>query len=155
MLACSFWARFPAQSLLSAGEYYAQPHNAFWRIMGELAGASPDLPYQDRLRSLKEHGIALWDVCAAGCRLGSLDSAIELSTVETNDIGEFLRAHAGIDLICFNGRKAKEIFDRKVRQEPAAPFRAHPLCRASLHQRRARRDALSRRSWQRWRHVLK
>ena len=117
----------PGKVSLERGEYYAQPRNAFWRIMGELAGASPDLPYTDRLRLLKENGIALWDVCAAGQRSGSLDSAIRLSTVETNDFSGFLRAHAGVGLICFNGKKAKEIYDRKVRARAAHPFRANPL----------------------------
>jgi hypoxanthine-DNA glycosylase len=112
----------PGKVSLERGEYYAQPRNAFWPIMGELAGASPDLPYENRLRSLKENGIALWDVCAAGQRLGSLDSAIQLSTVETNDLSEFLRTHTGIVLVCFNGKKAKEIYDRRVRQKPPTLF---------------------------------
>jgi hypoxanthine-DNA glycosylase len=112
----------PGKVSLERGEYYAQPQNAFWRIMGELAGASPDLPYEDRLRLLKENGIALWDVCAAGHRPGSLDSAIRLATVETNDISGFLRAHPAVGLICFNGKKANEIYDRKVRQDPPSIF---------------------------------
>jgi hypoxanthine-DNA glycosylase len=112
----------PGQVSLQRREYYAQPHNTFWRIMGESVGASPDLPYKDRLRRLNEHGIALWDVCAAGRRNGSLDSAIELSSVETNNFSEFLRVHTGITLICFNGQKAKEIFDRKVPQDPPHLF---------------------------------
>jgi hypoxanthine-DNA glycosylase len=112
----------PGKVALERGEYYAQPRNKFWPIMGELAGASPNLPYQDRLRLVKETGIAMWDVCAAAERPGSSDSAIRLTTVETNDLCGFLRAHAGIDLICFNGKKAKEIFDRKVGQEPRDLF---------------------------------
>jgi hypoxanthine-DNA glycosylase len=112
----------PGKVSLERGEYYVQPRNAFWRIMGEIDGASPDLPYKDRLRLLKENGIALWDVCAAGRRPGSLDSAIRLSTVETNDFRGFLRAHTGIGLICFNGKKAKEIYDRKVLQKPPTLF---------------------------------
>jgi TDG/mug DNA glycosylase family protein len=112
----------PGKVSLERGEYYAQPQNAFWRIMGELAGALPDLPYKDRLRLLKENRIALWDVCAAGHRPGSLDSEIRLATVETNDISGFLRAHPAVGLICFNGKKAQEIFDRKVRQDPPSVF---------------------------------
>jgi hypoxanthine-DNA glycosylase len=112
----------PGKVSLARGEYYAQPRNAFWRIMGELAGASPDLPYEDRLRLLKENGIALWDVCASGHRSGSLDSAIRLATVETNDLSGFLRAHTAVGLICFNGKKAKEIYDRKVLQKPPILF---------------------------------
>jgi TDG/mug DNA glycosylase family protein len=112
----------PGRVSLERGEYYAQPQNTFWRIMGELVGASPDLPYKDRLRLLKENGVALWDVCGAADRPGSSDSNIQLSTVEANDISRFLGAHTGIGLVCFNGRKAKEIYDRKVRQEPRDLF---------------------------------
>ena len=112
----------PGQMSLARGQYYAQPYNAFWRIMGELVGASPDVPYHDRVDLLKQHHIAVWEVCAAGFRAGSLDSAIQLSTVSVNKFATFLRTHPGIDLICFNGRKAEEIFTRKVRQEPRAVF---------------------------------
>jgi len=112
----------PGKMSLERNEYYAQPYNAFWRIMGELVEASRDLPYQERLRVLSQHHIAVWEVCAVGFRAGSLDSAIELSTVRTNNFGTFLRAHPGIKLICFNGRKAEEIYRRKVRQVPRAVF---------------------------------
>jgi hypoxanthine-DNA glycosylase len=112
----------PGQMSLTRGEYYAQPYNVFWRIMGELVGASRDVPYQDRLDLLKQHHIAVWEVCASGFRAGSLDSAIQLATVRANNFSAFLRTHPGINLICFNGRKAEEIFARKVRQEPRAVF---------------------------------
>ena len=112
----------PGQMSLARGEYYAQPQNAFWRIMGELVGASPDVPYHERVDCIKQHQIAVWEVCAAGFRAGSLDSAIQLSTVRVNDFATFLRVHPGINLICFNGRKAEEIFERKVRQQPRALF---------------------------------
>ena len=83
-------------------------------MMKELVGASPDLSYADRTLRLVEKGIALWDVCLAGNRAGSLDSAIKLSSVVPNDFGAFLDIHTDIRLICFNGLKAAEIFRRKV-----------------------------------------
>ena len=82
----------PGKVSLERNEYYAQPYNAFWRIMGELVGASPDLLYQNRLECLKHHHIAVWDVCAAGFRAGSLDSAIQLSTVRANDVGTLAKS---------------------------------------------------------------
>jgi hypoxanthine-DNA glycosylase len=112
----------PGKISLERGEYYAQPRNKFWPIMGDLTGASPALPYQNRLRLIKEKGIALWDVCAAAERAGSSDSKIHLATVETNDLVGFLRAHPGVDLICFNGKRAKEIYDSKVVQTPPTVF---------------------------------
>jgi TDG/mug DNA glycosylase family protein len=39
----------PGELSLKAGQYYANPRNAFWRIMGELFGAGPSLPYQERV----------------------------------------------------------------------------------------------------------
>ena len=112
----------PGKMSLERNEYYAQPYNAFWRIMGELVGASRDLPYPERLRVLRQHHVAVWEVCAAGFRAGSLDSAIELSTVRVNNFAAFLRAHPDIKLICFNGRKAEEIYRRKARQVPRVVF---------------------------------
>lgn len=46
------------------GEYYAQPRNAVWPIMGDLCGAGPDLPYAERTSRLIERRIAVRDVCA-------------------------------------------------------------------------------------------
>ena len=35
----------PGTRSLAEQQYYAQPQNAFWRIMGELFGAGPELRY--------------------------------------------------------------------------------------------------------------
>ena len=42
----------PGVASLKATQYYAFPRNAFWRIMGELFGAGPELEYQARLDKL-------------------------------------------------------------------------------------------------------
>jgi double-stranded uracil-DNA glycosylase len=112
----------PGRLSLQRREYYAHPHNAFWRIMGELFGADPELPYARRLKILKASRIALWDVLAAAERPGSLDSAIVPASMRPNDIGRFLAAHPQIRLICFNGRKAAELYRRKVRPSVQARF---------------------------------
>lgn len=104
----------PGQMSLAHCEYYAQPRNAFWPIMGRLVGASPDIAYAERLRRLTETGIALWDVCAEGRRPGSLDHRIETASAVANDLAAFLSAHPDIRLICFNGAKAEWLYRRKV-----------------------------------------
>jgi hypothetical protein len=52
----------PGKKSLKAEQYYAHPSNTFWKIMGELVGTHPYLPYHERLLALKFSGIALWDV---------------------------------------------------------------------------------------------
>ena len=71
----------PGPESLQQQQYYAQPRNAFWRIMGELVGARPELSYSRRLELLIEQRIALWDVCAAAERVGALDAAIRRASV--------------------------------------------------------------------------
>jgi double-stranded uracil-DNA glycosylase len=109
----------PGRKSLEMGQYYAQPQNGFWRIMGALFGAEPSLPYPDRLERLIANRVAVWDVLAAGEREGSLDSAIVPASIVVNDFGSFFARHADIGLICFNGAKAAELFRRRVL--PALP----------------------------------
>ena len=52
----------PGVLSLQAGEYYAHPRNAFWRIMSSIFGFSAQLPYESRARALKGSGVAVWDV---------------------------------------------------------------------------------------------
>jgi double-stranded uracil-DNA glycosylase len=66
----------PGAVSLETGQYYAQPRNAFWTIMGEVCGAGTSLPYEERLERLLRRRIAIWDVCASARRPGSLDSGI-------------------------------------------------------------------------------
>jgi len=79
----------PGIASLTAGQYYAHPRNAFWRIMGKLVGAGPENPYDERLRILKKGGIALWDVLDSCVRPGSLDANISNET--PNDFAIFLQ----------------------------------------------------------------
>lgn len=104
----------PGAVSLACGQYYAQPRNVFWKIMGELVGAAPALPYTERLQQVIGRRIALWDVCAIASRPGSADAAIRSSTVRPNDFAGFLRSHPSVELICFNGVKAGALFRRHV-----------------------------------------
>jgi len=104
----------PGEESLRRGEYYAKAQNRFWWIMGQVFGAGPELPYAARCARLTQNGIALWDVCAAAERLGSLDSAIVAASVIPNDFAAFLTQHSAIRRIAFNGRKAEQLFLRHV-----------------------------------------
>ena len=102
----------PGAMSLAMRQYYAHPRNAFWRIMAEIAKAGRDVDYEDRLARLKEARIALWDVCEAAERPGSLDSAIVPSSVTPNRFEAFLKRHPEIRGICFNGKIAAKDFER-------------------------------------------
>lgn len=102
----------PGRRSLAAHQYYAHRQNVFWRIMAELNGAAGS--YSERCAALQESGIALWDVLASSVRPGSLDADIEMATATANDFSDFLRRHKHIELICFNGQKAAQLFSRYV-----------------------------------------
>jgi double-stranded uracil-DNA glycosylase len=104
----------PGRRSLEAGEYYAQPQNSFWRIMGELFDAPPTLPYAERVARLTASGVAVWDVLAQAERAGSLDAAIVRSSAITNPLGEFLAAQPHIGMIAFNGATAAALYARQV-----------------------------------------
>jgi hypoxanthine-DNA glycosylase len=120
----------PGQVSLQRQQYYAQPHNAFWKIMGRLFDAGPDLPYAERGQRLMRNGIALWDVCAAAQRPGSLDAAIVHASVVPNDFAAFIDSHPDLGLIGFNGGKAAELYRRRVL--PGLPAAARALRTATL-----------------------
>jgi hypoxanthine-DNA glycosylase len=104
----------PGVASLLAGRYYANERNAFWPIMGDLLGAGPALPYEQRLEKLKAAGIALWDVISACERYGSLDSDIVNSSVTANDFSAFFAGHRSIAQVFFNGGAAETSFRRHV-----------------------------------------
>jgi hypoxanthine-DNA glycosylase len=97
---------------LARGEYYANPQNAFWRIMSARFSHVPQ-NYAGRVAVLVENRIALWDVLAAATRSGSLDAAIAEDAIP-NNFRAFFRAHPHIQLIGFNGATAAKLYERHV-----------------------------------------
>jgi double-stranded uracil-DNA glycosylase len=102
----------PSQMSLQQQRYYGNPQNSFWKIMGRLFGAAPEMEYDERVLKLATSGVAVWDVCASAHRPGSLDSSIR--SPEPNRFQDFFESHSKITLICFNGAKAAEIYERLV-----------------------------------------
>lgn len=115
----------PGVASLKAGQYYAHPRNAFWRIMGELVGAGADKSYDERLRILKANGIALWDVLEACVRPGSLDARIEAET--HNDFVSFFAAHPRISRVGLNGGTAARLFKKYPARDRLLDLTAVPL----------------------------
>ena len=109
----------PGKKSLEQNQYYAHPLNAFWKILGEMVGAYPNLPYEERLCVLKSSGIALWDVLASCERKTSLDSHIRKESA--NDFASFIAQHPYITQVFFNGSKAEQCFRTFVQNKQALP----------------------------------
>jgi double-stranded uracil-DNA glycosylase len=102
----------PGRLSLERGEYYANPQNAFWKI---IASRVPELPadYPGRVAALIKHRVALWDVLAAATRSGSLDANIAEDAIP-NNFRAFFHIHPHIRLVAFNGATAAQLYKRHV-----------------------------------------
>lgn len=110
---------FPSVLSLARSEYYGNPRNRFWAVMGELFGIPATLAYPGRCRHLTRNGVALWDVAASCSRPGSADARIR--DVVPNDIAGFMREHPSVRLIALNGTAAGQLY-RRFAAVPGLPF---------------------------------
>jgi len=104
----------PGRASLAAGQYYAHPRNAFWKISAALLHFDPHADYNARVRALESAGIALWDVLRTCVRRGSLDAEIERDSEIANDFARFFRRHDTIARVFFNGARAEASYRRHV-----------------------------------------
>jgi TDG/mug DNA glycosylase family protein len=104
----------PGKASLRAGQYYAHPRNAFWKIMSTLLQIDAAEPYESRVAALRQHGISLWDVLKSCTRESSLDSDVVESSIVVNELPGFLRGHPRIHTVCFNGAKAEGIYRKRA-----------------------------------------
>ncbi|MDQ6981744.1 MAG: DNA-deoxyinosine glycosylase [Mariprofundus sp.] len=104
----------PSVKSLIAAQYYAHPQNAFWPIIEELFSFNSGLEYEQRLACLRTNHVALWDVAQQCIRPGSMDHAIDMESVTPNDFSVFFDTHPHVRAIFFNGRKAEELFRKRV-----------------------------------------
>jgi double-stranded uracil-DNA glycosylase len=105
----------PGKASLRERQYYAHPQNAFWRIMGEILGFDPASHYAMRVAAVRAAGLAVWDVLKSCRREGSLDSAIDQSSLVPNDFAAFFAEHPRLRRVCFNGAAAEALYLRHVR----------------------------------------
>jgi double-stranded uracil-DNA glycosylase len=97
----------PSGVSLAKGQYYANPSNDFWKLVGQVLNQNVvTLPYERRIETLKEFGIGLWDIYHHCFRPGSMDKDITES--ELNDFKILTTTSPRLRLICFNGQKAGE-----------------------------------------------
>lgn len=102
----------PGQKSLDANQYYGHPQNQFWKFMGDIFGALPSLPYDQRVQILKDHNIAVWDVLSSCTRIGSMDADIKNAVV--NDFEAFYRNNPTIKTVIFDSGTAEKIYIKQV-----------------------------------------
>lgn len=98
----------PGEMSLAQGQYYGNPKNRFWNLVGDAIGMDlVELDYAARLRALLDHHIGLWDVVAEAQRAGSLDSRIRDHA--SNDFGALIDTLPNLAAIAFNGGTAAKL----------------------------------------------
>ena len=98
----------PGDRSLACGEYYGNPHNQFWHLVGTILGIDlRTFDYETRLAALRDNGIGLWDVIAEAERPGSLDAAISNAT--HNALSSFVLTLPELRAIAFNGATAARL----------------------------------------------
>ena len=102
----------PGTESLRKQQYYANKSNMFWKIIYSLFDTEYDDIYEKRIEFLKNKNIGLWDVLAECTREGSADSNIR--EVIVNNFERILEKYPAIKYICFNGKKAYDIYQKKV-----------------------------------------
>jgi hypoxanthine-DNA glycosylase len=104
----------PSVKSREAGFYYANPRNAFWRIIASICGCTVPATDDDKKQMLLKNHIALWDVCKKCDIKGSDDSSIK-NEVPT-DIPGLLRK-TSIRTIYANGTKAFDQYNKLVKPQ--------------------------------------
>jgi TDG/mug DNA glycosylase family protein len=98
----------PGEESLARSQYYANPRNHFWRLIGAVIGADlVPLPYGERLQALLAARVGLWDTVGSATRRGSLDGAIRLSSA--NDLADLAARLPELRAVGFNGGKSASL----------------------------------------------
>lgn len=101
----------PGDASLAQQQYYAHPQNRFWHLLSDVLDINlVELSYDDKLATLLQQGIGLWDVVASAQRRGSLDSQIREH--QQNDLPGLIATLTQLELIAFNGGTAAKIGEK-------------------------------------------
>jgi TDG/mug DNA glycosylase family protein len=109
----------PGGKSLELGQYYSHPQNQFWRLMGDIYGAARELPYAERIKTLTDNRVAVWDVLKTCVRAGSMDANIKNPIA--NNFNIFFSGYPSIKVVVFDSGTAANFYKRLV--APTATFR--------------------------------
>lgn len=96
----------PGEMSLKNQKYYDNKNNHFWKLLSYVFEDKfiEFNDYEEKIKFLKNHKVALWDVIKCANREGSLDTNIK--NEEYNDLYTLITKH-NITNIYVNGRKAE------------------------------------------------
>ncbi len=115
----------PGEESLARSQYYANPRNHFWRLIGGVTGIDlAALPYEARLEALLEARVGLWDTVAAATRRGSLDGAIR--DPSANDLADLSARLPELRAVGFNGAKSAALGRAQLAGRPDLALIALP-----------------------------
>lgn len=99
----------PSVKSREEGFYYAHPRNKFWKVLGQLYEEDIDNDKEVKIKFLKRHYIALFDVLQSCDINASSDSSIKNPVV--NDFSPILNK-AKIKAIFTTGQKAYSLYQK-------------------------------------------
>ena len=102
----------PGEVSLQKQQYYAYPHNQFWRQIGHVLGRQLPAAYEARLAALLEAHVGLWDVVRTASRAGSLDASIR--DHQPNRLADLIARLPRVKAVAFNGATASAIGRRAL-----------------------------------------
>lgn len=98
----------PGERSIAARQYYANPTNQFWRLIGDVIEVDLALlEYDRRIECLLAARVGLWDVVASAAREGSADAAIR--ALSPNALADLAQSHPSIKAFGFNGGKPAKV----------------------------------------------
>jgi len=103
----------PGEQSLLHQQYYNNPRNQFWKIIADAFNKKKTFAdYDDKLTTLKNNKIGLWDVLETCDRKGSSDSNIENPTL--NNFDKLFKKFPNIKTVIFNGQDSNDYFNSLV-----------------------------------------
>ena len=116
----------PGVESLRQQQYYAYPHNSFWRIMGELFDFDYKINYEGTHKSFIGKSHCFYGMpCNAVCVPGSLDS--DIKHAKPNDFEKLFKDCPNIKKVFFNGQTAYKLFIKHKKQMSLPKLELIPL----------------------------
>lgn len=100
----------PGPEALRKQQYYGFDGNHFWTIVPALFGKERPATYEEKIRLVRYHRIALWDVLQSCSRPTAMDA--DITEPQPNAIPQLIKQYPNIKAIFINGRTAFNFFEK-------------------------------------------